>query len=414
MFNRRSILSLATLVVGASAGGIFRQFGDKVSQQSNPCHITCPREYAPVCATDAETYENICLFGIAKCMNKDLQLVANVTCPDLLIHLTYLAQKSMIESFNAVDSTYKAVGNLTKGTAEMISSTLESVPIITLPNFNLPIFGIPPVLPQILKTSSTTTTTTTTTATSTSTSTSATTINTTTSATTINTTTTAAAKSIAREPSAAARRLIEIPSLEQGASGVIAQVTKTIQSALSGSGISGTTPSALGLNNLEDARTTVEGMVRTIPYAPGRNSSGLLMDGVSQIVKLPSGMDGKNLLANITSPDLLGLQNITSGSLGEIAEKISSRNITLNNENMVPGSSLGSIKNMTALTTSSPLSSENNITSSGALIAANSTLNKLISGKFNTTEIFRGIGSAINNISKNIKDQVDNEIENLN
>ncbi|OII72840.1 uncharacterized protein cubi_03710 [Cryptosporidium ubiquitum] len=162
MLNKRNILSLATLIVGASASGIFRQFGDKLTQKTNPCHITCPREYAPVCATDAETYENLCLFGVARCLNKDLQLVANVTCPDLLIHLTYLAQSSMLESFNAINSTYQAVGNLTKGTTDVISSALGSVPLITLPNFNLPIFGIPPISSQFVKTSSTSTTSTTT------------------------------------------------------------------------------------------------------------------------------------------------------------------------------------------------------------------------------------------------------------
>lgn len=471
MFNKRNILSLTTLIVGASASGIFRQFGDKITattQKINPCHITCPREYAPVCATDAETYENICLFGVARCMNKDLQLVANVTCPDLLIHLTYLAQNSFLEGFNAVNSTYQAVGNLTKGTADMISSVLESIPLITLPNFNIPVFGIPPISSQILKTSSTSTSTTTinTSSTtdsantelesdsdsnsdSTSTSTSSTSIVdfTSTSAVEVSTSTVAVSTSTASASSTVAvststsvpsttpasstnpasstasagflRKLIEIPSLEQGASGVITQVTKTIQSALSGNGVGGSSsPAALGLNNLDDAKTTIEGMVKTIPYTPGRNSSNiLLVDGISQKVKLPNGIDGKNLLfANITSPSesisLPNITNLTNGSLSNITERISNRNITtLNGENFMANSNLQSLRNLTSSTLENNNITNNNLNST---LLTNSTLNKLISGKFNTTDIFRGIGNTINNISKSIKDQVENEIENLN
>ncbi|PPS98029.1 Signal peptide containing protein; Kazal-type serine protease inhibitor domain containing protein [Cryptosporidium hominis] len=457
MFIKRNILSLATLLVGASASGIFRQFGDKITQQANPCHITCPREYAPVCATDAETYENLCLFGVAKCMNRDLQLVANVTCPDLLIHLTHLAQKGMVESMNAIDSTYQTFGNITKGTAEMISSTLDSVPLIKLPNFNLPIFGIPPTPPQVLKTTSTTTTTT-----STSTSTSTTTENTSTNfesdsssestseytststsstiTSDIEPTSTSTSASTSASPTStttfatstkSSRKLIEIPSLEQGASGVIAQVTKTIQSALSGSGVSGSSPTtsssaALGLNNLDDARTTIEGMVKTIPYTPGKNSSNiLLVDGVSQIVKLPNGKEGKNLLSNITSTESFNLPNITNltnGSLSNITEKITSRNITLNGENLISNPNFQSLRNLTSSTLDN-----NNISNTTAINGTNSGLNingtslltdskfnKLVNGRFNTTDIFKGIGDTINNITKNIKEQVENEIENIN
>ncbi|EAK89616.1 extracellular protein with a signal peptide, kazal domain and mucin like low complexity repeats [Cryptosporidium parvum Iowa II] len=475
MFIKRNILSLATLLVGASASGIFRQFGDKITQQANPCHITCPREYAPVCATDAETYENLCLFGVAKCMNRDLQLVANVTCPDLLIHLTHLAQKGMVESMNAIDSTYQTFGNITKGTAEMISSTLDSVPLIKLPNFNLPIFGIPPIPPQVLKTTSTSTSTSTTTTTTTSTSTSTTentstnfesdsssestseytSTSTSTSSTitsdiepTSTSTSTSASTSTSTSTSAStsalptstttiatstksSRKLIEIPSLEQGASGVIAQVTKTIQSALSGSGVSGSSPTtsssaALGLNNLDDARTTIEGMVKTIPYTPGKNSSNiLLVDGVSQIVKLPNGKESKNLLSNITSTESFNLPNITNltnGSLSNITEKITSRNITLNGENLISNPNFQSLRNLTSSTLDN-----NNISNTTAINGTNSGLNingtslltdskfnKLVNGRFNTTDIFKGIGNTINNITKNIKEQVENEIENIN
>ncbi|KAH8583480.1 extracellular with a signal peptide [Cryptosporidium sp. chipmunk genotype I] len=436
MFNKRNILNLATLVVGASASGIFRQFGDRITQQANPCHVTCPREYAPVCATDAETYENLCLFGVAKCMNKDLQLVANVTCPDLLIHLTHLVQKGMVESMNALDSTYQSFGNITKGTAEMISSTLESVPLITLPNFNLPIFGIPPIPTQVLKRSSTTTTTTTISTTentsteSESDSTSTSTPSTSTSTFISTSTSTLAVESTSTSSTStksSSRKLIEIPSLEQGASGVITQMTKTIQSAFSGTGISGSsssTPSvALGLNNLDDARTTIEGMVKTIPYTPGKNSSNiLLVDGVSQIVKLPNKIDGKNLLSNITSPtesfNLPNITNLSNSSLNNITEKISNRNITLNGENLVSNPNFQSIKNLTSsaldnnITTNT--TTNNGLNINGTSLLTNSTFNKLVNGKFNTTDIFRGIGNAINNISKNIKEQVESEIENIN
>ncbi|TRY50179.1 Signal peptide, Kazal-type serine protease inhibitor domain containing protein [Cryptosporidium tyzzeri] len=454
MFIKRNILSLATLLVGVSASGIFRQFGDKITQKANPCHITCPREYAPVCATDAETYENLCLFGVAKCMNRDLQLVANVTCPDLLMHLTYLAQKGMVESMNAIDSTYQTFGNITKGTAEIISSTLDSVPLIKLPNFNLPIFGIPPIPPQVLKTTSTTTATTTSTSTTENTSTNfesdssseSTSEYTSTSSTitsdielTSTSTSTSTSASTSASPTStttfatstkSSRKLIEIPSLEQGASGVIAQVTKTIQSALSGSGVSGSSPttssSALGLNNLDDARTTIEGMVKTIPYTPGKNSSNiLLVDGVSQIVKLPNGKESKNLLSNITlteSFNLPNIANLTNGSLSNITEKITSRNITLNGENLISNPNFQSFRNLTSSTLDNNNISNmtaingtnNGLNINGTSLLTDSKFNKLVNGRFNTTDIFKGIGNTINNITKNIKEQVENEIENIN
>ncbi|OII75232.1 uncharacterized protein cubi_03711 [Cryptosporidium ubiquitum] len=158
-------------------------------------------------------------------------------------------------------------------------------------------------------------------------------------------------------------------------------------------------------------------MVKTIPYTPGKNSSNiLLVDGVSQIVKLPNGIDSKNLLGNITSPtESLNLQNITNltnGSLSNITEKISNRNATLNNENLVVNSNFQSLKNFTSALEGNNIT--NNSLNMNSTLLTNSTLNKLINGKFNTTDIFRGIGNTINNISRSIKDQNENEIENLN
>ncbi|KAL7066972.1 kazal-type serine protease inhibitor domain-containing protein [Cryptosporidium serpentis] len=156
-------LIISTAVLTVSATGIFRDVSDIITDSSNPCHVTCPREYAPVCATDAETYLNICLFGVANCINKDLKLVANVTCPDLLVHLTYVAQKGVVDSANAFDATLGTVETITKGTGQLIAATINTIPTIGFPTFGKPFSGFPLPLnttsePNIESGSTTTTT----------------------------------------------------------------------------------------------------------------------------------------------------------------------------------------------------------------------------------------------------------------
>ncbi|EEA08180.1 kazal-type serine protease inhibitor domain-containing protein [Cryptosporidium muris RN66] len=136
-------LIISTAILTVSATGIFRDVSDIVTDSSNPCHVTCPREYAPVCATDAETYLNICLFGVANCINKDLKIVANVTCPDLLVHLTYVAQKGVVDSANAFDATLGTVETITKGTGQLIAATINTIPTIGFPTFGKPFSGFP-------------------------------------------------------------------------------------------------------------------------------------------------------------------------------------------------------------------------------------------------------------------------------
>ncbi|OII77369.1 kazal-type serine protease inhibitor domain-containing protein [Cryptosporidium andersoni] len=136
-------LIISTTILTVSATGIFRDVSDIVTDSSNPCHVTCPREYAPVCATDAETYLNICLFGVANCINKDLKIVANVTCPDLLVHLTYVAQKGVVDSANAFDATLGTVETITKGTGQLIAATINTIPTIGFPTFGKPFSGSP-------------------------------------------------------------------------------------------------------------------------------------------------------------------------------------------------------------------------------------------------------------------------------
>lgn len=475
MFNKRHILSFATIVVGASATGIFRQFSSNSDasasksspiDDSNPCHVTCSREYSPVCATDAETYENICLFKIAKCINKDLQLVANVTCPDFLVNLSQFTQNRMLDGPTSLNSTYGTVGNLTK-TAEVLSSTLNSIPIIKIPSLNLPLFGISPVNPNKLlkhqKTKTTVDTTTTTTTTTTTVPTTDTTDdqysdsliyttqesgfddegtftteysesnneneNTSTqmsdleasskqaqsvSTLTLNSTTDAGSNFSTGSPTASKsslldsklkhitnkqRKLIETTASNKDESGLISNVAKTLQNKLnignqeSGSNTSGLLGnSGLILSNLDDTKATVQGMIKTIPYMPGKENnvtSVNIVEELSSIIKLPNNTyEGKGLLVNITNDE----------ALSNILDKRENKNMAANFTDFVP-----SIKNITyTVTETSFIDKNHSETESPLNILSNG-------GRLNATEVVKSLSTSISNIARSIINQTENQ-----
>ncbi|KAH8741267.1 hypothetical protein FG386_000174 [Cryptosporidium ryanae] len=463
MLSKRHIFSFATIVVGASATGIFRQFSsnnggvaNKSSSvdDSNPCHVTCSREYSPVCATDAETYENVCLFGIAKCINKDLQLVANVTCPDFLTHLSQMTHKRVLEGPNSLDSAYGAIGNLTKGKPDFISSALSSIPIIKIPSLNLPLFGISSNPTQLLKfQTSTTTNATTSEAQDIDNSDSSTystqvaesedeaastelvsdsvsslpatepveSLNKDESSSDLETENSTGKSSIVSSKSSLfgnkgkhisgkSRKMIEVRSQNKEEEGVLSSIAKSLQGRLNignqenNDGLSGKNNnnsggilgnSGLILSNLDDTKATVQGMIKTIPYVPGRvnnNSTNVsIIEELSSIIKLPNGtFEGKGLLGNITDNE----------ALSNIIERREVKNITAN-LNDIPY-----IKNITSAIMETSVLSDSESKESEPLSNAIPH-----GGRLNATEVVKNLSSSLSNISRNAADQNENQTQ---
>ena len=44
------------------------------------CERPCPKIFKPVCGSDRKTYNNICLFNIAKCKNSSLRIEGRGQC----------------------------------------------------------------------------------------------------------------------------------------------------------------------------------------------------------------------------------------------------------------------------------------------------------------------------------------------
>ncbi|XP_071517319.1 serine protease inhibitor dipetalogastin-like isoform X2 [Panulirus ornatus] len=84
-YNNKCILDAASCRSTRNGQGSIRVAKDGVCEEDEGCHKNCDILYQPVCGSDGVTYDNRCLFDIAKCFNNRITVEYEGICAEVAV-----------------------------------------------------------------------------------------------------------------------------------------------------------------------------------------------------------------------------------------------------------------------------------------------------------------------------------------